>query len=108
MGLRKLKMVSLVLYDSLLHFLTIQNKFHQSKQTVFHLGYVVPPNLALVSDWAEFSSRRKNRIGGFALKKLEQQFPNGISNLNAFFNWTRDRDAEFDTLRNIVQTLQHR
>jgi hypothetical protein len=48
-------------------------------------------------------SRRKNRIAGFALKKLEEQFPGGMNNLSAFFNWTRDRDSEYDVLKAIVQ-----
>ena len=50
-----------------------------------------------------FVSRRKNRIAGFALKKLEEQFPGGMNNLSAFFNWTRDRDSEYDVLKAIVQ-----
>ena len=44
-------------------------------------------------------------MAGYALKKLEEQYPAGLNNLKAFFNWAKDRDSEHDILKSIVRNL---
>ncbi|XP_059096640.1 calpain-9-like isoform X3 [Tigriopus californicus] len=51
---------------------------------------------------------KRDKIVGFALKKLEQNFPQhtrGLRALQSFYNWATDRDSEFDLLKTIVKSI---
>lgn len=46
---------------------------------------------------------------GFALKKLEENFPQhakGLRKLKEFYNWATDSESEFALLNNIIKSLK--
>ena len=49
--------------------------------------------------------RKPKRITGFALKQLEKNFPKGTKHLKDFYNWSKDRDSEFNLLQKISKSL---
>ena len=49
--------------------------------------------------------RKPKRITGFALKQLEKNFPKGTKHLKDFYNWSKDRDSEFNLLQKICKSL---
>ena len=53
--------------------------------------------------------RKRDKLVGFAFKKLEQNFPQhakGLKALKSFYNWATDRDSEFDLLNNIIGSMK--
>ena len=52
-----------------------------------------------------FFFRKPKRITGFALKQLEKNFPKGTKHLKDFYNWSKDRDSEFNLLQKISKSL---